>query len=70
MPRVYWKTNAIDYIPEYQLRLRRQILRDLLETNGEVISLQRLKKINEEIKDFKRFLEFNSVDPSKWMNYI
>ena len=42
----------------FQRILRIEEIDDLLENNKEVISFQTIKKAQEEINDFKRFLEF------------
>ena len=63
--------TPLDFTGLYQLQLRVDTLNNLLnQSENQVITLQQLRKTQEEIKDFKRFLEHTERNPDQWMKYL
>ena len=68
--RVNVKVDPIDYLYYQQLTLRVETLRSLMNKQKDgYISLSLLKRVNEEAKDFQRFLEFHNVKKD-WIEFI
>ena len=62
---------AIEFSQNYQFQLRVETLKGLLEVpEGGNLNFQHIKRTQDEIKDFKRFLEFQGRDPVQWMKYL
>ena len=65
-----WKEDANEYIPLIHLIQRVQFLKAMLSNpEGRPITEEQLKRIQDEIEDFKRFLNFHKIN-TPWMEFL
>jgi len=65
-----WKEDANEYIPLIHLIQRVQFLKAMLSNpEGRPITEEQLKRVQDEIEDFKRFLNFHKIN-TPWMEFL